>query len=125
MSKYGIGRTGRVILDLLWIGFLLRFLQRPMHAFGGAGLAIGAAGLAVLGWLGFDKLALGHDIGGRPLFLLGVLFTLVGLQLVATGVIAELLIRIYHEPEGRRQYVVRRHARDPSHAREPAVRKRG
>lgn len=110
-SKYGIGRTGRVILDLFWVGFLLRFLHRPMHAFGGTGLALAAAGLAVLGWLGFDKLVLGHDIGGRPLLFLGLLFTLVGVQLIATGVIAELLIRIYHEPEGRRQYVVRKYVR--------------
>ena len=123
-SKYGIGRTGRVILDLFWVGFLLRFLHRPMHVFGGTGLAIGAAGLAVLGWLGVDKLALGHDIGGRPLFLLGVLFTLVGVQLVATGVIAELLIRIYHEPEGRRQYVVRRSLRRSGASKAPALQER-
>lgn len=111
-SKYGIGRTGRVILDLFWIAFLLRFLHRPIHAFGGAGLALAAAGLAILGWLTIEKLVLGQDIGGRPLLLFGLLLTLVGVQLLATGVIGELLIRIYHEPEGRRQYVVRTRTRD-------------
>src|SRR5262249_39082888 len=110
-SKYGFGRTGRVLLDLLWIGFVLRFMHRPVHVFGGVGLLLATAGLAVLGWLSFDKLVLGHDIGGRPLLLLGLLCTLVGVQLIATGVIAELLIRIYHEPQGRRQYVVRGRAR--------------
>jgi glycosyltransferase involved in cell wall biosynthesis len=107
-SKYGIDRTARVILDLLWITFLLRFLHRPIHAFGGLGLAFGAAGGAILAWLAFDKLALGHDIGGRPLLLLGLLLTLVGVQFVATGVLGELLIRVYHEPQGRRQYLLRR-----------------
>ena len=106
-SKYGIDRTFRVVLDLLWIKFLLRFLHRPMHAFGGVGLAMLLVGFALLAYLAFDKLALGHDIGGRPLLLLGVLLALIGVQLLATGLLGELLIRIYHEPEGRPQYVLR------------------
>ena len=111
-SKYGIGRTGRVILDLFWIAFLLRFLHRPIHAFGGAGLTLAAIGMAILGWLTIEKLVLSEDIGGRPLLLFGLLLTLVGVQLLATGVIGELLIRIYHEPQGRRQYVVRPRIRE-------------
>ena len=106
-SKYGIGRTLRVLLDLLWVKFLLRFLHRPMHAFGGIGIALLAAGVAILAWLTYEKLALGHDIGGRPLLLLGVLLALMGGQVIATGLIGELLIRIYHEPQGRRLYVLR------------------
>jgi glycosyltransferase involved in cell wall biosynthesis len=106
-SKYGIDRTVRVVLDLLWIKFMMRFLHRPMHAFGGVGFALLALGLLILGWLTFDKLALGHDIGGRPLLMLGVLLALIGVQLLATGVLGELLTRIYHEPQGRPQYVLR------------------
>jgi len=123
-SKYGIGRTGRVILDLFWIAFLLRFLHRPIHAFGGAGLALAAAGMAILGWLTIEKFVQGQDIGGRPLLLFGLLLTLVGVQLLATGVIGELLIRIYHEPEGRRQYVVRPRTRERAPA-SPAQASRG
>jgi len=107
VSKYGIGRTFRVVLDLLWVKFLLRFLHRPMHAFGGVGIALLAAGSGILAWLAWEKLALGEDIGGRPLLLLGVLLALMGGQVIATGLIGELLIRIYHEPEGRRLYVLR------------------
>ena len=70
-SKYGIDRTVRVVLDLLWIKFLMRFLHRPMHAFGGVGVALGLVGGLILAWLAFDKLVLGHSIGGRPLLLLG------------------------------------------------------
>jgi glycosyltransferase involved in cell wall biosynthesis len=106
-SKYGLDRAVRVALDLLWVKFALRFLQRPLHAFGGVGLALLAPGGAILGYLAFDKLALGNDIGGRPLLLLGVLLALMGVQLLATGVIAELIMRVYHEPQGHRQYLLR------------------
>jgi glycosyltransferase involved in cell wall biosynthesis len=106
-SKYGIDRTVRVVLDLLWIKFLMRFLHRPMHAFGGLGVALGLLGGLILVWLAFDKLVLGQSIGGRPLLLLGALLVLIGVQLVATGVLGELLTRIYHEPQGRAQYVLR------------------
>jgi glycosyltransferase involved in cell wall biosynthesis len=118
-SKYGLDRTVRVLLDLLWIRFLMRFLHRPMQAFGGAGFALGAAGALILAWLAFEKLALGHPIGGRPLLLLGVLLVLIGVQLVATGLIGELLTRVYHEPQGRAQYLLRRAPRPrPSEAKE-------
>jgi glycosyltransferase involved in cell wall biosynthesis len=110
-SKYGIDRTFRVLLDLLWIKFLMRFLHRPLQAFGGVGLALGAAGFLILAWLTAEKLALGREIGGRPLLLLGVLLALIGVQLVATGLIGELLTRIYHEPQGRPQYLLRRQPR--------------
>jgi glycosyltransferase involved in cell wall biosynthesis len=106
-SKYGIDRTFRVLLDLLWIKFFMRFLHRPMQAFGGVGLTLLGLGLLILAYLSVDKLVLGHPIGGRPLLLLGVLLALIGVQLVATGVLGELLTRIYHEPQGRPQYVLR------------------
>jgi len=107
ISKYGIGRTLRVVLDLLWVKFLMRFLTRPMHAFGGIGLSLFFAGVGILAWLTWEKLGLGQDIGGRPLLLLGVLLALMGGQVILTGLIGELLIRIYHEPQGRQLYVLR------------------
>jgi glycosyltransferase involved in cell wall biosynthesis len=111
VSKYGLDRTFRVLLDLLWIKFLLRFLHRPIQAFGGFGLAFGIAGFLILAWLALEKILLGQDIGGRPLLLLGVLLAVIGVQLVATGLIGELLTRIYHEPQGRPQYLLRRQPR--------------
>jgi glycosyltransferase involved in cell wall biosynthesis len=110
-SKYGIDRVFRVLLDLLWIKFSMRFLHRPLHAFGGVGFAFIGLGAAALFYLAVEKLVFGHDIGGRPLLLLGALLTLIGVQLLATGVLSELLTRIYHEPQGRRQYVLRRDQR--------------
>ena len=108
VSKYGIDRTVRVLLDLLWIRFTMRFLHRPIHAFGGAALALLTLGVALLGWLGVEKFIFGQDIGARPLLMFAVLLTLVGVQLLATGLIGELLIRIYHEPQGRKQYLLRK-----------------
>jgi glycosyltransferase involved in cell wall biosynthesis len=110
-SKYGIDRVFRVLLDLLWIKFSMRFLHRPLHAFGAVSFAFIGLGGAALFYLALEKLLFGHDIGGRPLLLLGALLTLIGVQLLATGVLAELLTRIYHEPQGRRQYVLRRETR--------------
>lgn len=106
-SKYGIDRTVRVLLDLLWVRFSMRFLHRPLHAFGSVGSVLGLAGFGVLTWLTIDKLVFGADIGQRPLLFLGLLLVLLGVQLVATGVLGELLTRIYHEPQGRPQYIAR------------------
>ncbi|MBM4189313.1 MAG: glycosyltransferase family 2 protein [Betaproteobacteria bacterium] len=113
VSKYSIDRTIRVLLDLLWVKFLLRFLHRPMHAFGGVGLALLIPGLLMLGWLAGLKLFAGADIGGRPLLMLGVMFTLMGGQFLGMGILGELLIRIWHEPT-RSQYLLREAPTEPS-----------
>jgi glycosyltransferase involved in cell wall biosynthesis len=116
VSKYGIDRTIRVLLDLLWIRFTMRFMHRPIHAFGGVAVAMLVVGFGILAWLGFEKLVLGADIGGRPLLILGMLLSVIGTQLLAVGLLGELLIRIYHEPQGRRQYLLRsreRHDKAP------------
>jgi len=111
VSKYGIDRTFRVILDLMWVKFLMRFLHRPLQAFGGLGLGMLSLGFLILAYLTVEKLAFGHDIGGRPLLMLGVLLALIGVQLLATGLLGELLTRIYHEPQGRPQYLLRQSPR--------------
>jgi glycosyltransferase involved in cell wall biosynthesis len=106
VSKYGIDRTFRVLLDLLLMKFMLRYLHRPLHAFGGVGLWMAVPGAGILGYLAILKL-LGESIGGRPLLLLGIMLALMGIQLIAIGLLGEILIRIYHEPEGRDQYRLR------------------
>ncbi|HMN20887.1 MAG TPA: glycosyltransferase family 2 protein [Ottowia sp.] len=103
VSKYGIDRTFRVILDLILVVFFLRYRQRPLHAFGGLGLWLTAPGVLILAWLLLWKF-MGHDIGDRPLLLVGVMLLLMGAQLIAAGLIGELLIRIYHEAGGAPQF---------------------
>jgi hypothetical protein len=106
-SKYGLGRTVRVLLDLLTVKFLLAYGTRPAHLFGLMGLASGGAGLAILGYLSYLRLVQDTAIGGRPLLLLGALLFLTGVILVNFGLIGELLVRTYHESQGKPIYVVK------------------
>lgn len=92
-SKYGLSRTVRVLLDLLAVFFFMRFSRRPGHFFGSIGLFLGTLGGFILTYLLGVKLVLGDDIGGRPLLLLGILLVLASLQLITTGVLAEVLTR--------------------------------
>ena len=105
-SKYGMGRTIKVMSDLLLILFMQKYFQRPMHFFGPAGLLLFFAGIAINIYLGIAKLA-GSDIGQRPLLILGVIFLLGGLQLVLFGILAEVLMRIYYESQNKRTYRIR------------------
>jgi glycosyltransferase involved in cell wall biosynthesis len=106
-SNYGIDRTFRVLMDLLTVWFMKRFLTRPMHVFGFAGLLALGAGLAIALWLVGEKLLLGADIGNRPLLLMAVLAILSGVQLFSFGLLSELQMRTYHESQGRPIYRVR------------------
>ena len=103
VSKYGIDRTFRVILDLILMVFLMRYRQRPLHAFGGLGLWMATPGVFILAWLLVQKV-MGEDIGGRPLLMAGVMLVLMGAQFIAAGLIGELLTRIYHEAGGAPQF---------------------
>ncbi len=106
-SKYGLGRTFRVIMDLLTVYFMKTFLTRPMHVFGILGLISLAAGSILQIYLVFLKLVLGQAIGDRPLLLLAVLLSLSGIQLFCFGLLAELLMRTYHESQDKPIYRIR------------------
>lgn len=108
-SKYGISRTPRVILDLLAAWFFLRFKERPGHFFGVAGLITGGLGGIALAYLAVIKL-FGVDIGNRPLLITGVLLALAGLQLITTGLVAEMLTRL----RSRSQPPLTKHTNDVS-----------
>ena len=105
-SKYGIGRTTRVLLDLFTVKFLASYGTRPAHLFGLLGLSLGAVGTAVLAYLAVVKIVFDEPIGGRPLLLLGALLFLTGVTLVCFGLIGELLVRVWHESQGKSIYVV-------------------
>jgi glycosyltransferase involved in cell wall biosynthesis len=102
-SKYGLSRTFRVMVDLLSMHFFLRFGSRPGHFFGGIGLLLTAAGGAVLGYLAVLKM-MGESIGTRPLLGLGFILSVAGLQFLTTGVLAELLVRVYFDGTHARPY---------------------
>jgi dolichol-phosphate mannosyltransferase len=100
-SRYGMERYVRGFLDLLTVTFMGRYRHRPLHLFGGLGLALGAAGTLVLAYLTVLK-ATGEAIGHRPLLTLGVLLVVVGVQLVSLGLVSELVASHHEERSGAR-----------------------
>ena len=106
-SKYGLGRTIRVIMDLLTVFFMKKFLTKPMHVFGFWGLLSLISGVLMGIYLTVIKLLMGQNIGDRPLLILSVLLILTGIELFSFGLLAELLMRTYHESQKRPIYRIR------------------
>ncbi len=106
-SKYGLGRTFRVVMDLLTVFFMKKFLTKPMHVFGLFGLLSLVLGTVLGLYLTFLKLGLGQSIGNRPLLILVLILFFTGVQLFCFGLLAELLMRTYHESQSRPIYRVR------------------
>lgn len=107
-SKYGLGRIVKVLLDLLTVKFLLSYSTRPAQMFGPLGLAVGGAGFLISLYLTLLKLITGAHIGDRPLLMLGILFIILGAQLLFMGFLGELMVRVYYESQGKPTYVIRR-----------------
>lgn len=113
-SKYGIGRTIRVILDLLTVKFLLAYSTRPLQIFGLVGFVLALLGGLISGWLAIEKLVYGAALSNRPLLLFGILLISTGFQLVTLGLLAELQSRTYHESQQKPTYVIRQVLQTPS-----------
>ena len=107
-SHYGIGRTFRVLFDILTVKFLLKYLTRPMHFFGTLGLIGTVLGGGIMGYLAVLKL-LGYEIVMEhgPLMVAGGLLLLGGMMMFSTGLIGEMIMRTYFESQDRRIYAVR------------------
>ncbi|HEU0196109.1 MAG TPA: glycosyltransferase family 2 protein [Nevskiaceae bacterium] len=116
-SKYGISRTFRVILDLLTVFFFLRYRRRPGHFFGSIGLVLGALGSLAMIWLLVDKFIFGENIGDRPLLLTAILLLVFSIQFLTTGVLAEMLVRLFDQSQHRTPLLD-----DDSASHEPAPR---
>ena len=106
-SKYGLGRTIRVVMDLLTVYFMKKFLTRPMHVFGLGGVISLVAGIAMGTYLTIVKLFFNQNIGDRPLLILAVLLIITGVNLFCFGLVTELLMRTYHESQRRPIYRIR------------------
>lgn len=116
-SKYGISRTFRVILDLLAVLFFMRYKARPGHFFGSIGLAAGSLSALVLAYLAIDKFVLGNDIGTRPMLIVGVMLFLSSVQLITTGILAEMMARAHFRDDETASYIVRQiFEQGPPHA---------
>ena len=106
-SKVGLGRTVRVLFDLLTVGFLLSYSARPMQLFGLLGMASFGAGTLVGAYLTALKLFYHVSLSNRPLLWLAVLLIVIGVQFISMGLMAELVTRTYHETQNKPIYAVR------------------
>jgi glycosyltransferase involved in cell wall biosynthesis len=106
-SKYGLGRTTKVVLDLLTVKFLLDYATRPIQIFGLMGLISLVIGIGTGMYLAFLRLVMGQAIGDRPLLLLAVLLVVIGVNLIIMGLLGELVVRTYHEAQGKPIYRIR------------------
>jgi glycosyltransferase involved in cell wall biosynthesis len=106
-SKYSIARLPKVILDLLTVKFLLSYSTRPLQIFGLLGLGSFVAGLVISIWLSVQRLFFGQSLANRPLLLLGAILIIIGFQFIMLGLLAEIMVRAYHESSGKTIYVVR------------------
>jgi glycosyltransferase involved in cell wall biosynthesis len=106
-SKYGMGRTFRVVSDLLLIVYFKRYQNRPIHFFGTLGILTFLAGGVIDIYFLVLKI-LGNDIWGKPLLLLGFMLTIGGIQIITIGIISEILMRTYYESQQKKPYRVKR-----------------
>ncbi len=106
-SKYGLGRTFRVMSDLVTMVFFRKYSQKPMHLFGTLGFSSLFIGILINLYLLILKL-MGEDIWGKPLIILGMIFLFGGIQLITIGIIAEVSIRTYYESSNKKTYRVRK-----------------
>ena len=113
-SKYGISRTIRVVLDLMTVKFLLSYATRPLHVFGTVGVMSAGIGFLMALIMTLQRFFSGVGLADRPLLLLAVLLIFMGVQFITMGLLAELIVRTYHESQKKPIYFVRRIiGRDP------------
>ena len=105
-SKYGLGRTFKVMSDLILMVFFQKYFRRPIHFFGPLGLMCLFLGSGISFYLLIIKLV-GHDIWGRPILILGITLVLAGIQFLTFGIIAELVMRVYYESQNKKTYNIR------------------
>jgi glycosyltransferase involved in cell wall biosynthesis len=106
-SKYGLERTGKVILDLFTVKFLNSYAQKPIYVFGSVGILFIFSSLLLISYLILDKIFLGNPLVSNPLLLISVMFVILGVQSIFLGLIGELLVRTYYESQDKPTYHIR------------------
>jgi glycosyltransferase involved in cell wall biosynthesis len=107
VSKYGIARTFKVILDLLTVKFMDAYLAKPIYLFGGGGVVMGLLGALMAAVTLYKKFYLGIFVKDQPLFQISIFFAAIGFQLVLLGLLAEILVRVYFDIKDKPTYFVR------------------
>jgi glycosyltransferase involved in cell wall biosynthesis len=103
-TKFGISRFFKGFIDLITVIFTTRYVQRPMHLFGFVGMIAAFAGFIISLYLTYEKFILGIGINNRPIFFLGILLIIVGIQFFAIGLIGELIV---HNNQNVNEYVIK------------------
>jgi glycosyltransferase involved in cell wall biosynthesis len=106
-ANYGLDRTLKIVLDLFTVKFLLNYSHKPMRLFGGAGMLLITGGGVLLLYLFIRRFLEATAVLGSPLFQLGTMFLILGVQSILMGLIAELLARTYHESQSKPTYTIR------------------
>lgn len=106
-ANYGLERTMKVVLDLVTVKFLLSYGNKPIRLFGGTGLVLMLVSLATLAYLFIRKILETTSVTASPFFPLAIMFLILGFQSILMGLIAELLVRTYHESQRKPTYTVR------------------
>ena len=103
-AKYGLERTMKVLLDLFTVKFLSSYEDKPIYLFGGTGLILSGISLLTLLFLAIRRIFWGVSVMASPLFMMAVVILILGFQSILMGLIAELLVRTYHESQGKTVY---------------------
>jgi glycosyltransferase involved in cell wall biosynthesis len=107
-TKYGLTRTLKVVLDLFTVKFLISYANKPIYLFGGAGLVLMAGSALTLLFLIVRRLLIGTSVTRSPYLPIAIMFLILGFQSILMGLIAELLVRTYHEAQSKPTYTIRR-----------------
>jgi glycosyltransferase involved in cell wall biosynthesis len=107
-TKYGLLRVAKGFLDLIVISFWQKYSVRPIHVFGGLGLVLSLTGMILGGYLGIERLILGRALSTRPLFLLAILMVIIGVQFVVSGILADIMCKVYYGQNDRKNYLIER-----------------
>jgi glycosyltransferase involved in cell wall biosynthesis len=107
-TKYGLERTAKVILDLFTVKFLVSYSSKPIYLFGGTGGLLMIISAFIMAYLFFRRIFFLVGVTGSPLFQTSVMFFILGFQSILMGLIAELLVRTYHESQRKPTYTIRR-----------------
>jgi glycosyltransferase involved in cell wall biosynthesis len=106
-SSYGLGRTFKVLLDLLTVKFLSVWSTKPSYLFGGSGAVLCLLGIGFVTWTAYEKLVNGVYVYRQPSLVVGVFLFTIGLNLILLGLLAELIVRTHHESQAKPVYLVR------------------
>lgn len=105
-SKYGLARTFKVVLDLFTIWFMKGYQTKPIYVFGGLGLLMLAMSFAISAFVLYEKFVLGFWVHKNPLFIMAVTISIMGVQLLALGLLSEMLVRTYFESQSKPAYSI-------------------